>query len=185
MLRENKGFTLIEMVVVTSVIIIISTAGLAIFSEQRNRVDLVLSAQKVANDLRKARNLVMISSKYNMGSGLEIPCGYGIHFDATGDGKTYILFAGNNSDTGNCGTTDKSYNPAPALENDIEVESINLPSNVIISNSANFDVFFEPPYPATTIAPADPLVITLRVKGRDCPDYCKNVIITSSGKIEY
>ena len=184
MLRENKGFTLIEMIVVTSVIVVISTAGLAIFSEQRNRVDLVLSAQKVANDLRKARNLAMISSKYDMGSGAEVPCGYGIHFGASDD-NAYILFAGNNSDTGNCGSTDKSYNPAPALENDIEVESINLPSNVIISNSNDFDIFFEPPYSATTITPDDPLVIILRVKGRDCPDYCKNVIITSSGKIEY
>lgn len=184
MLRENKGFTFIEMVVVTSVIIIISTAGLAIFSEQRNRIDLTLSAQKVANDLRMARNLAMISSKYDMGSGPEIPCGYGIHFDASDD-SAYILFAGNNSDTGDCGTTGKDYNPVSAGENDIEVESIDLPSNVVISNSANFDVFFEPPYPATTITPDDPLVITLQVKGRDCPDHCKSVTITTSGKIEY
>lgn len=184
MLCGNKGFTLIEMIVVVSIIIIISTVGISIFREQRSRVDLILSAEKIANDLKKARNLAMISSKYDMGSGLEVPCGYGISFDV-GNENSYILFAGNNSDTGDCGTTDKTYNPTPAAEDDKEVENINLPSKVIISNSADFNVFFEPPHPATTIAPIDPLVITVQIKGRNCPEHCRNVTIASSGKIEY
>lgn len=181
--QNNFGFTLIEIVIIVAVITIISAGGLSVYNRQRDRINLSLAVQRLVNDLKWARNMAMMTIKNDMGGAeLEIPCGYGVSFDPS-DNDTYIIFAGRDDVPGNCDGSNKYYS---AIDDDAIVENIDLPRKINISNPNNFDIFFEPPDPKTIITPvANPLTVTFQIEGKECPDYCQEVIITTGGKIEY
>src|SRR3989344_5648256 len=82
----NKGFTLIEILVVASITGIISTLMLLNF--QRTRVDL--------ND---------------SGSGLKIRCGYGVHYV---NPTSYSIYAGPDASSADCSSFDRNLDDGDA-----------------------------------------------------------------------
>jgi type II secretory pathway pseudopilin PulG len=90
-LKNNKGITLIEILVAVSIIIILSSASFLGTRTMSNGTKLKMSAQKLASDLRKMQSFVLNLQDYNS----SIPDGgWGVYFDNhSGNEDHYVLFA--------------------------------------------------------------------------------------------
>lgn len=143
----NKGFTLIEMLVVLAIIVIIT--GIVIFnigSEQQNSA-LLRSSQKLSLDLRRAQTFALSSRVFKT---LGIPCGWGVHFNGLGS-DSYVIFADLATDQ-NC--SDRDFIRAASGSEDFE--NVNLESGITVNSlsSGLSDVVFTPPEPTVTFTPA-------------------------------
>ena len=133
--NERRGFSLIEFVVGISIIAMISSLFLANYHGTKKRSELIMSAQKLASDIRFAQNYSLGLKKFDS----DAPKGgWGIHFSVL-DPENYIVFADVNGD-GICNQLTEEY------------ETISLPAGVkindiIIGSGSSADISFEPPDP--------------------------------------
>lgn len=132
--RNSKfnGFSLIEMMVVMSIIAILAVLVLANYQASQKRYALAQAVQRLVSDLRKTQNMAI--------SGSGIYSGYGIY--ANSNSTSYVIF-GNNGGT-------------PRFDDgDVALETINLPPKIkILSVSplrGGLDITFKPPAPTTYI----------------------------------
>ena len=143
----NKGFTLIEILVVLAIIVVIT--GVVIFNigSERQNSALLRSAQKLSLDLRRAQSFAL-SSKVFKTSG--VPCGWGAHFNGVGS-DNYIIFA-DLAVNQNC--SDRDFIRAASGSEDFE--TINLESGIIVDSLSGglSDIVFTPPDPTVTFTPA-------------------------------
>jgi len=168
---KNKGFTLIEALVVLFVISLLSILMLANYQSNKEKNILLQMDQKLISDLRKVQNMAM--------SGTEIPglcsvssiCyGYGVYINSN---SSYILFADKNDN--------KSYNNGEAFE------TVNLSSPVTIQSTSPSPVtiFFSPPDPKTYINQDNgatvSAVIILQIQGTSSTE---TININTAGLIE-
>jgi len=91
---HTAGFTLMELVVVISIFVIISSVILADYPGFSERVALERTAQEIALSLREAETLALAVRESSEGSGV-FP-GFGVHFDASTP-REYILFSDDNN----------------------------------------------------------------------------------------
>jgi len=151
--KNSKGFTLIEFLVVTVIITILTAAILVNYRNSGQQFALQRSAYKLAQDIRRAGEMAMSAQECPInkcgGPPAIIPPRYGIEFSI--DRDYYILFADIN-DNG------KYEPPSP----DIEVERITFEEGVSIkalysssggpfSSKDQLWVTFKPPVPVTVI----------------------------------
>lgn len=143
----NRGFTLIEMLIVLAIIVIIT--GIVIFntSFERQNSALLRSAQKLSLDLRRVQSFAL-SSKIFKTSG--VPCGWGAHFNGVGS-NSYVIFA-DLALNQNC--SDRDF--VRATDGSEDFETINLESGITVSSlTSNLsDIVFTPPDPIVTFTPA-------------------------------
>lgn len=137
----DKGFTLIELIVVTGIIILMSALTLPSYKSSGQRLALERSAHKITQDLRRAQEMA-VSVKEIEG---EAPDGYGIFFDLD-DTDQYLLFADLNDD--------QQFDPF----DDKIVEIISLENKIKLSEldpiSANtLTITFVPPDPGVVFTP--------------------------------
>lgn len=134
----KKGFTIIELLVVTGIIALMTALILPNYRSGDRQLALQRSAHKMGQDLRRTQEMAMSAKEFQG----QVPSRYGIEFDK--DRDYYILFADLN-DNG-------KYEPS-----DIEVESIAFEKGVKIQDLFTPDsktivwVAFKPPDPLTTI----------------------------------
>lgn len=132
----SKAFSLIELLVITAIIIILTALVVPNYRGGDEQLALQRSASKLAQDIRRAQEMAM-SSKRVSGT---VPYGFGIYFNISSP-ASYILFADkDNSHHRNVG--------------DADLETIALESKIIISSlfpASNFSVFFAPPDPTVWI----------------------------------
>lgn len=88
---KTRGFTLIEMVISISIILMITVLFIVNYHSTDKRSDLVMAAQNLVADLHLAQNNTLGLVKYNGDAGGVPPGGWGISFD-TGS-NAYTLFA--------------------------------------------------------------------------------------------
>ncbi|MDO8574969.1 MAG: prepilin-type N-terminal cleavage/methylation domain-containing protein [bacterium] len=142
----NRGFTLIEMLVVLAITVIIT--GVVIFNigAERQNSALMRSAQKLSLDLRRAQNFSLSSKVFK---NLGVPCGWGAHFNGIGS-DSYIIFA-DLAVNQNC--SDRDF--IRAANGSEDFETINLESGITVSSlsSGLSDVVFTPPDPTVTFMP--------------------------------
>lgn len=93
--QMQKGFTLIEMIIVIAIFAVISTIVLFQSRNQKNNASVNNVAQDIALTIRRAQvftlGLKPDQSRAALPFGMSI-AGYGVHFDAS-DPKSFILFA--------------------------------------------------------------------------------------------
>ena len=131
-----RGFTIIELVVVMSIILILSAILIPSFKQREETLSLQRSAYKLTQDLRRAQELSM-SVKEFRGS---IPKGgYGIYL-ATSQPESYILFADCDGNHLFNGETEK-------------VEEIKLEKGVKIKSPPSLTISFFPPNPQVYFSP--------------------------------
>ena len=176
--RNNRGFTLVEILVVTAITVFIT--GILVANFARSRVDLNQTALLVTDAVREAQALALAGSTI----GGTNRCGYGIHFLANG----YLIYAGPNANPPtDCSTTDRNYNVGP----DVKVREAFFSNNVIEVVLPAPDIFFEPPDPTTYIGgvntPPTQTTIIIRRKGANCSGQsidCRKINVTTSGLIQ-
>ncbi len=144
--QNNKGFTLIETLVVLAIIVIIN--GIVIFNvgTERQNSALLRSAQKLSLDLRQAQSFAL-SSKTFKTSG--VPCGWGVHFNGVGS-TGYIIFA-DLAAVADCSNRDF----VRAADGSEDFETINFDAGINISSLSNdlSDIVFTPPDPTVNFTP--------------------------------
>ncbi len=138
---NNKAFTVIELLVVTAIIVLLTSLLFANYRVGDRQLALQRAANKLAQDLRRSQELA-VSAKEFAG---DIPGGYGVYFDLD-DIKHYILFADLDSDQAYSGVDEK-------------VEEITLEGTAKIidlqpvSAASSLTVVFIPPDPVTVFDP--------------------------------
>lgn len=92
---KNGGYTLIEVMAVTAIIMIMSAVLLADYASGQQNLVLKQSVAQIVADLRMAQNMAMNTTKFGTGPGAQIPIGgYGVNFveDDSAAGS-YTIFA--------------------------------------------------------------------------------------------
>jgi prepilin-type N-terminal cleavage/methylation domain-containing protein len=180
--KKNKryfGFTLVEVLVVMSITILISTSLVVNFSRSRSdltQVTLFMAAQ-VRNIQERANSGVQYSGATK--------CGYGI---VASTPTSFDIVVGPNSNSVDC--TNISW-PYTVIET-ISLQDPNLEFKTADAPKYFSDIFFEPPNSRTYINGSStlgipPATILIGYKRRRClddPSKCRAVCVYSSGKIE-
>jgi len=168
---KNRGFTLIEIVVVLSIIILLSSLVLANYRTGANQLALERSVHKLTQDLRRTQEKAMSAKEFQG----QVPPRYGIELN-TGS-SDYVLFA----DINNNG---KYESPSP----DIEVERMTLEQGVTIDGlftpapKTTIWVSFGSPDPSTQIRDPDECSsLTVQLKGAN--NQIKTLLVNNAGLI--
>ncbi len=142
----SKGFTLIEMLVVTAIIVVIT--GVVIFNvgSERQNSALLRSAQKLSLDLRRTQSFALSSKTYKTSG---VPCGWGVHFNGA-DSTIYVVFA-DMAAAADC--SDRDFIRAGNGSEDFE--TVNLEAGIKINSLSNnlSDIIFTPPDPTINFFP--------------------------------
>lgn len=165
---QQRGFTLVEIIIVMSIISLMSVAILANYRNAEKRYLVDQTAQKLASNIRKAQNMAM--SGVDMSAGRY---GYGIYIRQADN--FYIIYADVNHNS--------SHQPV-----DLTIETIYFPEGIEIDSitpiSSRIDIFFEPPDPITNInypVPSGTGMITLKYKDTS---FTKTITATIAGLVQ-
>ena len=182
---KQKGFTLIEVLVVIFITAIISGIMVVGFRQGAKSNQLQRSAQIVIQNLRKVQNMALSSITFtNPSSGQkEVPAGgYAAEFNKGAGINTFYLYADFNSNKSRNAGEDIE---AVQLESNIFFDAIyylkeaqppqSANSTNIICSSPYASMEFQPPLP-----PADIVVITIKKSGATCSGNCKQGVTCSA-----
>jgi len=138
--KSGAGFTLIEILVVSAIIVVLS--GIVMVGARSSEKSLLLerAAHQVANDIRLVLERTL-QAVPNTSCTVPIFLGYGVHSEA---GDSYIFFA-------DCNGNRLYQNPPDKIE-----DTFQLPAGVRIKEvdpSPSFDLTFVPPEPGIFIRP--------------------------------
>lgn len=183
--NANKGFTLIEVVIVAGITGFITTFLLINFS--RTRTNLAEETSVLISKIRIAQTKTVSSVQVNN----SIRCGYGVRYI---NSQSYAVYAGENAGVFDCSTQDKDYNPTDGNpDTDTDIEIVNFLDTRTEFKAAFRAIYFEPPDPKTFIIDSGGTIhnepnydfgITIGKIGGTCPQDCKTISISTSGKIE-
>lgn len=149
-MKKVKGFTLIEVLVIISIITVMTVALFSNYGKNNEMFALERSAQKLAQDIRRAQDMAMAGST---GTGGTSTYGYGLYFDKLNSPNSYIIYEEKDDDG-------LDVNMAYDGESiDHTKESISLENGIKICTLINtappsvdvLSVSFEPPNPLTYI----------------------------------
>ncbi|TSC75974.1 MAG: hypothetical protein G01um101430_144 [Parcubacteria group bacterium Gr01-1014_30] len=166
---SQKGFTLVELVVVTGIIIFLSAMLLVNWRPAAEEFALQRSAHKLAQDIRRASEMAMSAREFQ---GSVPQGGYGFHVRFPSETESYVLYADTNGN--------QRYDAADGI-----VETVYLEQEVIVHSVSknNLSINFKPPNPTVSITPISTVAdITLALKSD--PTKIRSVIIHISGLIE-
>jgi len=180
----KNGFTLLELTVVVSIIIILTLIFLANYRGGELEFSLLRSTQRLAQDLRNTQEMALAGQLAPFSFGEVFPKGgYGIYLQ--NNSNSYILFADCDGDkvydeSGaalSCAQASEST-PWPEKIKDLFLEEKVRILNV--SPASPVSIVFFPPDPTITIRPlASSTIITLSSDGKT-----RTVTINTSGLIE-
>ncbi len=158
-LKNNKAFTLVDLLVSISIIAILSTIMLADFHKYGQDSKLEMVAQEMASNFRIMQNNALGLKEYD---GERMSGGWGIFAcggNSTGWGDKYVLFANKNQSNPDNECEDGRYD-----ETTEKFKEVNLPEGIVFDNSFLFSnaptsvsrrcfhVLFIPPLPQTCIS---------------------------------
>lgn len=176
---DEKGFTLMELLVIISITVIMTIALFANYGKGSDSFALERSGQKLAQDLRRAQEMSMSGFE-----GESSANGYGIFFDKTsGNEGQYIIYMNKNANMyRDAGDTDKE---TIKLETGIKICNVLDNDNPPTLNANSISVSFEPPDPITYIDSSyigHTATITLCIINN--PTEVRNVKVNNMGMIE-
>lgn len=113
----NKGFTLIELIVVVAIMVVLSAAMVINLNKQRSLRDLKIAQNQLVSNLRKIESYTLSSRALPNGQNAQY---YLIKFDLSKPNQ-YVIQA--------------LYNVSSSPQYLVDVETINLPKNIKIATS--------------------------------------------------
>ena len=174
--ESQKGFSLVEMMVVVVIIGILATVMILNFRGSGSQMALRQVTQQVMSDIRRAQSLAIASTQFEG----EMKCGFGIYYV---DSTTYAIYTGDT--VGDCDTENRNFE----LGIDQTYRGLTMADRQIVFRQSFPDIFFEPPDPKTYIDNSSLLSgpnaeIKLGIVDGICPDDCLTIIIRPSGLVE-
>ena len=134
----NKGFTIIEMLVIIGILSLISAILIINIHTGGQQVILFREQAKIVSILSRAKSL-SVATFGKTG----VPCGYGVHFEAP---STFLIFK---DLADNCQASDQKYSGAAEI-----YESFQLDPVLEFDTLSLSDVIFIPPDPSVIITPS-------------------------------
>lgn len=192
-IQNEQSFTLVELLIVSALIVILSGLMLTNFNANQGAVSLQNAAQKVALDISRTESMALSSST----RGGTPPAGYGIHFSLntpstnppyTGnDAKSYAIFCDNGTNYADSnGLYTSNACPSQTL-----IES--LPSSVVVTAfsttlSNGLDVSYFPPIPTMLVngnqfSSVTAGYVTLTLGSTVNPTIHKTIYVYSTGQV--
>ncbi len=139
----KDGFTLIETLVVISIIAILSTIILAYSNANNYELALFADRAKISGALEMAKSLSLEKWK---GSGSGVACAYGVYFSSSTN--SYWIYGYRANDIQVCdSSSDFSYNPGGT--NYDMIQTLTLNGRIRFYDLSTTSVYFEPPYLAS------------------------------------
>ncbi len=183
MSKNNNGFTLVEVLVVTAIIATLSVALFFNFgTTARNRTARSQVASIIVSDIRHAQSMALSGTRFNG----NIFCGYGIHYV---DHTTYLLYAGVDEGLARC--QDANHNYQAGIDSVVQTQKL-INQNMELRSSF-LDIFFESPDPKTYINNSASLTLPLptatiiiqRTGQATCsiPQTCTQIDVSTSGQL--
>lgn len=140
-MKNIKGFTLIEVLVIISIITIMTVALFSNYGKNNEMFALERSAQKLEQDVRRTQDMAM--SGFEGSSSI---LGYGIYFN-TSSPNSYIIYREINDVT-----PVMSYETGDTIKETVSLEAgIKICSLTDSTSVSTLSVSFEPPNPLTYI----------------------------------
>lgn len=181
----QKGFTIIELIVVISIITILSAIVLVSYRTGERQLMLQRAASKLAQDIRRAQEMAMSARECTpppvscpAGGGVPVG-GYGLYIDKSQPDR-YFIYADSNTSPG-----------AEQYSSGEEIETIFLEKEVKIEDlvpaSANFSINFRPPDPTIKMKDAagiDKENVTIIIALIVNPSQTKTIKVNKAGRIE-
>lgn len=166
---KSKGFTIIELLVITGLIGLMSAVLLPSFRTGDQELALSRSASKLSQDLRRVQEMALSAKETASG---EIPPGYGIYFEPGTYPNQYFLFADLDGD--------EAYTAGEIIE------TVTLERKIKISDlspTSPMSITFVSPNPDVVFSPVDSGLasIVLSIDGSGVFQYRYNVINFSYG----
>ena len=185
----NKGFTMIEVLVVVFIIALMSGIIFSNYRQGGQQFALQRAAHKLALDIRRVEEMAMSAKEFE---GAIPPGGYGVHFSSLSP-YHYVLFADCDGDleydNPDCGlvscAADCAFatptNPFPeSIEGEVEIEKPVWICKVCGENVDEQTIVFTPPEPKVTLTPGgNSTLIVLKNNGQT-----KTVRVNKAGLIE-
>ncbi len=138
----EKGFTLVEMLLVVLIIAVMSSISFQIYKQGEVKINLQRTANKIVQDIKRVQEMAIATKEFR---GI-IPRGYGVYFNLSH--SEYTLFADCDSD----GDYDKVGNPCNGFPE--KIKKVEIEKEVKISSlspSSPLTVIFLPPDPITEV----------------------------------
>ena len=150
----SKGFTLVELLVVTGIIVIFTAMILPNYRLGDDQLAIQRSAHKLSQDIRRAQEFAISVKEFN-GS---LPSGYGIYFNLNQPDR-YVIFADLNDDGLYSGLNEKTEEAI--LEGNVRIDSFEP-----VTTETSLTIFFAPPDPTITFTPdAQEVSVVVGVEG--------------------
>ena len=155
MLKQKKGFTLIELTIVTVIVVLLGTIAVPSFNRSIKKTKYEKTLTEVVSVIKEARNSAIIGKFTLSGSDLTTPkSGYGILFDKNSSPHKLITFIDKNEDK-NYSTGTDSLLITLNFPEEIQIKSM---SGTKTANSAatenelnNGIILFQPPQGKTVL----------------------------------
>lgn len=141
--KRESGHTLIELMVVITIIFILSSVTLYNYYSRRGEEALLLETQKVAQMIRRAQNLAL-SPQLGIDGTVLYLYPFGIYFNES-QNQNIILFTDKNRDNLYSGLTEKTEELQ--LYKDVQISDLKIGLN----DSNNLSIVYIPPDPSTKI----------------------------------
>lgn len=170
----RQGFTLIEMLVVISIVATISSILVVNWRKNEERYKLQRAAQEIVQNMRRTQTMALAGKEY--GTGLIPNKSYGVHFEPN-QPRSYFIFADENGN--------ETYQPSDDIVVGLEIpvaDGVEIYS--LSSLPQDLDITFSLPDGFVGIKPtASSATITIRRVGKTCPKDCKDIIISKTGQM--
>jgi len=181
MFKEEKGITLIEIVVMVALIAIFSAILISDFPKMQRQFMLSRTAHKLAQDIRRAQDLALSGRKPTEDEKI---AGYGIYLSTSNTGQ-YILYKDKVIDS----SYDSKYSGDTSSESIETIVISDFSAGVSISkindSTGSASVNFAPPNPTVTLTlgGSDATFIEITLIS-DVDNFTKVVKVNSAGLIE-
>jgi len=178
----EKGFTLVELLVVIGIISLLTALILPNFRGGESQFALQRSANKLSQDIRRAQQMALSAKECQPCGGIFPETGYGIILDNAWSTRQYRLYADTHGKN-EFFTPNDTIVETIDLEKGVIIKEISLPPNTYSSVSINF----KPPDPITNIKynigpPGQSLTIITLALETD-PNKTKTVKVNKAGLI--
>jgi prepilin-type N-terminal cleavage/methylation domain-containing protein len=142
-IKNNKGFTIVELIVTFSVITILASYMILYNKTNKSQIILSLEQAKLVDALNTAKSLTLSTYVENNSS-----CGYGVYIN---NYNTYTLFKYGNPSISNCSEQINTSTPLNTVTgNWIVIKTFTLDKNIEFNSNISKTlhmIFFVPPDP--------------------------------------
>lgn len=172
----NKGFTIVELIVVISIISILSTIMLVDYGRGRTVIKKQQSVQTFVQAVRSAQNKALGGEVVNC---TDSPCKYGVYVED--DSPTVLIFG----DGTNGFTSNNAYDAGEEI-----IETYNMEEGILVARinpggGPKMNILFEPPDPTVSFNPCGGCA-NINFEINDSPTNPDSivVIVTNGGSVD-